>query len=89
MQTAEKIIEVVFPTKKNSYSAPAYNYDNYSESPNPKLKFHSKTDSVELFGYNITNSMFYTSENISDLPFAINKKSIPNFCRTQIEALGY
>ncbi|MCD7879541.1 MAG: TerB N-terminal domain-containing protein [Candidatus Gastranaerophilales bacterium] len=55
----------------------------------PKLKFYSKNDSVELFGYTITDSLFYTCTSESDMPFAIDIKSTPTFGYTPSEGLNY
>ena len=54
----------------NAYSNPTYNQHYSSRSSAPQLKFYSKKDTVELFGYTITNSLFYTSTSKSDVPFA-------------------
>jgi len=78
--------------KHDSYSTPTYNsfsYDRYSRRTSPKLKFHPKSDSIELFGYTITNSIFYTCDSLSDMPFAINIKSNPNFGSVPKEGLNY
>lgn len=60
-----------------------------TESKKDNLTFHSKSDVVELFGYIITNSMFYTTDSESKFPFTINKKSKPNFKYTELNKLGY
>ena len=76
--------------QENSYSTPTYNtYNSYYRSSTPKLKFHSKSDTVYLFGYSITNSLFYTCDSKSDMPFAINIKSNPSFGVTPSEGLNY
>ena len=76
--------------QENSYSTPTYNtYNSYYRSSTPKLKFHSKSDTVNLFGYSITNSLFYTCDSKSDMPFAINTKSTPSFGVTPSEGLNY
>lgn len=75
--------------KTSSYSTPTYNQYRYSRSSKPKLTFHSKNDSVELFGYTITNSLFYTCTSKSDMPFAIDTKSTPTFGYTTSESLNY
>ena len=76
--------------QENSYSTPTYNtYNSYYRSSTPKLKFHSKSDTVNLFGYSITNSLFYTCDSKSDMPFAINIKSNPSFGVTPSEGLNY
>lgn len=75
--------------KTSSYSTPTYNQYRYSRSSKPKLTFHSKNDSVELFGYTITNSLFYTCTSKSDIPFAIDTKSTPTFGYTPSESLNY
>ena len=76
--------------QENTYSTPTYNtYSSYYRSSTPKLKFHSKSDTVNLFGYNITNSLFYTCDSKSDMPFAINTKSTPSFGVTPSEGLNY
>ncbi|MBQ8459374.1 TerB N-terminal domain-containing protein [bacterium] len=76
--------------QENSYSTPTYSsYNSYYRSSTPKLKFHSKTDTVNLFGYSITNSLFYTCDSKSDMPFAINTKSTPSFGITPSEGLNY
>lgn len=79
-------------SQHSSYSTPnynSYNYNRYNVNPNPKPNFHSKTDSLELFGYTITNSLFYTCNSASNLPFAINTKSNPNFDNNPTEGLNY
>lgn len=73
----------------NAYSNPTYNQHYSSRSSAPQLKFYSKKDTVELFGYTITNSLFYTSTSKSDVPFAIYTKSTPNFGETPSEGLNY
>lgn len=75
--------------KTTSYSTPTYNQYSYSRSSKPKLKFYSKNDSVELFGYTITDSLFYTCTSKSDMPFAIDAKSTPTFGYTPSEGLSY
>lgn len=75
--------------KTSSYSTPTYNQYSYSRSSKPKLTFHSKNDSVEIFGYTITNSLFYTCTSKSDMPFAIDTKSTPTFGYTPSEGLNY
>ncbi len=76
--------------QENSYSTPTYNtYNNYYRSSTPKLKFHSKTDTVNLFGYSITNSLFYTCDSKSDIPFAINTESTPSFGSIPSNGLNY
>ena len=76
--------------QENSYSTPTYNtYNSYYRSSTPKLKFHSKSDTINLFGYSITNSLFYTCDSKSDMPFAINTKSTPIFGVTPSEGLNY
>ncbi len=75
--------------KASSYSTPTYNQYSYSRSSKPKFTFHSKNDSVELFGYTITNSLFYTCTSKSDMPFAIDTKSTPTFGYTPSEGLNY
>lgn len=76
--------------QENSYSTPTYNtYNSYYRSSTPKLKFYSKSDTVNLFGYSITNSLFYTCDSKSDMPFAINTKSTPSFGVTPSEGLNY
>lgn len=76
--------------QENSYSTPTYNtYNSYYRSSTPKLKFFSKSDTVNLFGYSITNSLFYTCDSKSDMPFAINTKSTPSFGVTPSEGLNY
>ena len=76
--------------QENSYSTPTYNtYNSYYRSSTPKLKFYSKSDTVNLFGYSITNSLFYTCDSKSDMPFAINTKSTPCFGVTPSEGLNY
>ena len=76
--------------QENSYSTPTYNtYNSYYRSSTPKLKFYSKSDTVNLFGYSITNSLFYTCDSKSDMPFAINIKSNPSFGVTPSEGLNY
>ncbi len=78
--------------QQNSYSTPTYNsydYDRYNRNSTPKLNFYSKSDSVELFGYTIRNSIFYTCNSISDMPFAINTKSNPIFDRIPTTGLNY
>ena len=76
--------------QENSYSTPTYNtYNSYYRSSTPKLKFYSKSDTVNLFGYSITNSLFYTCDSKSDMPFAINIKSNPSFGITPSEGLNY
>ena len=76
--------------QENTYSTPTYNtYSSYYRSSTPKLKFHSKSDTVNLFGYSITNSLFYTCDSKSDMPFAINTKSTPSFGVTPSEGLNY
>lgn len=72
-----------------TYSNPTYNQHYCSRSSIPKLKFYSKKDTLELFGYTITNSLFYTSTSKSDMPFAIYTKSTPNFGETPSEGLNY
>lgn len=79
-------------SQHSSYSTPNYNsysYNRYNVNSNPKLNFHSKTDSIELFGYTITNSLFYTCNSSSNMPFAINTKSNPNFDNNPTEGLNY
>lgn len=76
--------------QENSYSTPTYNtYNSYYRSSTPKLKFYSKSDTVNLFGYSITNSLFYTCDSKSDMPFAINIKSTPSFGVIPSEGLSY
>ena len=75
--------------KTSSYSTPTYNQYSYCRSSKPKLTFHSKNDSVEIFGYTITNSLFYTCTSKSDMPFAIDTKSTPTFGYTPSEGLNY
>ena len=76
--------------QENSYSTPTYNtYNSYYRSSTPKLKFHSKADIVNLFGYSITNSLFYTCDSKSDMPFAINTKSTPSFGTIPSNGLNY
>lgn len=75
--------------KTSSYSTPNYNQYSYSRSSKPKLTFHAKNDSVELFGYTITNSLFYTCTSKSDMPFAIDTKSTPTFGYMPSEGLNY
>lgn len=78
--------------RQSSYSTPTYNsysYYSYNRHSTPKLNFYSKSNSVELFGHTITNSMFYTCDSTSDLPFAINTKSNPNFNSIPEEGLNY
>ena len=78
--------------QENSYSTPTYSsygYNNYSRNSTPKLKFYSKTDTVELFGYSITNSMFFTTNDCTNLPFAINTNNKPIFSLYQLDELGY
>ena len=75
--------------QQNNYSNSNNNSYNYGIKSSSKINFHSKNETVDLFGYTITNSIFYTSENISDFPFAINKKSLPDFSNNQNEQLGY
>lgn len=72
-----------------TYSNPTYNQYYFSRRSIPKLKFYSKKDTLELFGYTITNSLFYTSTSKSDMPFAIYTKSTPNFGETPSEGLNY
>lgn len=75
--------------KTSSHSTPTYSQYSYSRSSKPKLTFHSKNDSVELFGYTITDSLFYTCTSKSDMPFAIDTKSTPTFGYTPSEGLSY
>lgn len=75
--------------KTSSYSTPTYNQYSYSRNSKPKLTFHSKNDPIELFGYTITNSLFYTCTSKSDMPFAIDTKSTPTFGYTPSEGLNY
>lgn len=78
--------------QQSSYPTPTYDlyrYNSYNRRSTPKLKFYSNNDSVGLFGYTITNSMFYTCDSISDMPFAINTKSSPNFESVPVEGLNY
>ena len=72
-----------------STSTPKYSYNNYSRNSSSKLTFHSKKDSVELFGYSITNSIFYTCNSKSDMPFAIDTKSTPSFGNLPSNSLNY
>ena len=68
---------------------PMYNQQDYDDkSVIPKLNFYSKRDSVELFGYTITNSIFYTCTSQSDMPFVIYTKSNPSFSNTLTEKLA-
>ena len=54
-----------------------------------KLKFYTKADTVELFGYKITNSIFYTCDVQSIKPFVINTNSKPSFENTPPTRLDY
>lgn len=69
---------------------PMYNQQDHDDKGViPKLNFYSKRDSVELFGYTITNSIFYTCTSQSDMPFVIYTKSNPSFSNTLTEKLDY
>ena len=74
---------------KSSYHT--ITHSQYADRKNnePKLKSYSKGDSVILFGYNITNSIFYTCNHKSNAPFAIDTKSNPNFNSFPAKRLGY
>lgn len=80
---------------------PKYNHKKtYKTAPNAQqqythetsllaLKFHQKNETINLFGYEITNSLFYTCELTSFIPFAINIHLKPNFADILPERLPY
>lgn len=79
-------------TQHSSHHSPtydSYSHNRYNKNFSSKLNFHSKNDSIELFGYTITNSLFYTCASLSNMPFAINTKSNPNFNNNPAESLNY
>lgn len=61
----------------------------YKNTVAPKLQFHTKNDSLELFGHTITNSLFYTCNTYSDLPFAVDTSAVPAFGTEPADSLGY
>jgi tellurite resistance protein len=87
-----KKISSIVNNKHNIYdvSLETYKFNElYNTDTLPNLQYYSKIDSIELFGYNISNSIFYTSNSSTACPFAININSIPNFSMDNVECLGY
>lgn len=64
-------------------------YQARSCNKSSKLRFYTKTDIVELFGYKITDAIFYTCDTKSTMPFAINTNIKPSFENTSSTWLGY
>lgn len=54
-----------------------------------KLQFHAKKDAITLFGHTISNSLLYTCDTPSDLPFAINMSSAPVFDAIPAQGISY
>ena len=52
------------------------------------LTFHPKTETVHLFGHTV-NAYFYTCEQTSYIPFAINTRSKPDFAETTPDKLSF
>lgn len=63
----------------NAYSNPTYNQHYSSRSSAPQLKFYSKKDTVELFGYTITNSYF--------IPVLLNQMCHLQYIQNQLQIL--
>lgn len=54
-----------------------------------QLQFYGKNTSIQLFGHTIKNSLFYTCNTYSELPFAIDTSVIPTFDTVPADSLGY
>ena len=51
----------------------------FKNNADPRLQFHAKNTSIQLFGHTIKNSLFYTCTAYSELPFAVNTGITPVF----------
>lgn len=74
-----------FPSSKQKFP----HYQDTAATTLLALNFHSKTETVNLFGQSITNAFFYTCELTSYIPFAINLHSKPDFTAAAPEKLGF
>lgn len=75
--------------KDQNTSSPKKSYHDNNATSLLGLKFHQKSETVHLFGQTITNSLFYTCELTSYIPFAINIHLKPNVVDMLPERLPY
>lgn len=75
--------------KDQNTSSPKKSYHDNNATSLLGLKFHQKSETVHLFGQTITNSLFYTCELTSYIPFAINIYAKPDFTDNLPEKLNF
>ena len=61
----------------------------FKNNADPRLQFHAKNTSIQLFRHTIKNSLFYTCTAYSELPFAVNTGITPVFDALPSDSLGY
>lgn len=75
--------------QNTSFKTNSKQYQNSKTDTLLALTFHSKTETVNLFGHTVSNAYFYTCELMSYIPFAINVHSKPDFSAVSPEKLNF